>query len=262
MNAVNIKNKRAGQWCRWLVVLLLWAAMGAHAALEEKFDVLQIGTHTYKNVTVTTKAKNYIFILHSAGMTNIRVQDLPPELREQLGYGQKPATESKPALAWLKHSTSVLEKEQLPQLEQRVRGLSEVHSALMSLANPRRLPIVLGVALLFYLFFCYCCGAICQKAGHPPGVLVWLPVLQLLPMLRAARMSAVWLLAFLVPVLNLVAQIVWCFKIVKARAKSPVLALLLLLPVTNLFAFLYLAFSDAPPPVEKPVVEIMTLDAA
>lgn len=262
MNAVKIWNVVAARLGRGLIVALVWAGLTANAALEETFDVLQIGTHTYKNVTVTTKAKDYIFILHSAGMANIKVKDLPPELATQLGYVQKPNAETKPALAWLKNTTSTLENQQLPQLEERVPALGAVHSAVLAMVSPRRLPVVLAVVVLLYLFFCYCCSAICQKAGHPPGVLVWVPVLQMVPLLRAAQMSGVWLLAFLVPVLNLVAHVIWSFKIVKARAKSPVFGLLLLLPVTNLFAFLYLAFSAAPAPVEKPVVEIMTLDAA
>jgi uncharacterized membrane protein len=48
---------------------------------------------------------------------------------------------------------------------------------------------------------------------------------------------------FLVPGLNAIAYIAWCFKIAKAREKSPVVGVFLLLPVTNIFAFLYLAFS-------------------
>ena len=37
-------------------------AYGDRGAAEEKFEVLQIGTQTYSNVTVTTKAKSYIFL--------------------------------------------------------------------------------------------------------------------------------------------------------------------------------------------------------
>ena len=103
---------------------------------------------------------------------------------------------------------------------------------------------MLLICLSVYLFYCYCCILICRKAGHPPGVLVWLPLLKLLPMLRAAGMSRWWFLAFFVPVLNLVPAILWCFKIAKARGKSVWIGVLLLFPVTNLFAFLYLAFSD------------------
>jgi len=39
---------------------------------------------------VTTKAKNYIFIMHSDGMTNFKITELPPELRSKLGYSDVP----------------------------------------------------------------------------------------------------------------------------------------------------------------------------
>jgi hypothetical protein len=87
-----------------------------------------------------------------------------------------------------------------------------------------------------------------EKAGEDAGFLVWLPVFQVFPMLRGAGMSAWWVLAFFVPILNIVASILWCFKIVEARGKSVWIAICLLLPVTNFFAFLYLAFSNGEAP--------------
>ena len=53
------------------------------------------------------------------------------------------------------------------------------------------------------------------------------------------------MLAMFVPLLNVVAQILWCFKITEARGKSVWVAVLLIVPGPSLFAFLYLAFSDA-----------------
>jgi len=105
---------------------------------------------------------------------------------------------------------------------------------------------VLAGLTVGYLFFCLCCMLICSKTGNEPGILVWLPLLQVFPMLRAAGMSGWWFFAFFVPVLNLVAPILWCINIVKARAKSIWWVVCLILPVTNLLAFLYLAFSSAP----------------
>jgi hypothetical protein len=118
-----------------------------------------------------------------------------------------------------------------------------------------------GLAFL-YLFVSYCGRLICQKAGKPATALIWIPVAQLIPLLRAANMSPAWLLAFFVPVLNVVAQILWSFKIAKARGKSGLVGLFLVLPVTNLFAFLYLALSDGEAKQERRTVEIMTLEAA
>ena len=45
---------------------------GTVGATEDKLPVLQVGAMMYTNVTVTTKAKNYIFIVHDGGMTSIK----------------------------------------------------------------------------------------------------------------------------------------------------------------------------------------------
>ncbi len=71
-------------WTLWLIALAQPGS--APGAADQTFDVLQIGTRTYTNVTVTTKAKTYVFLLHSSGMANIKVAELPPDVREKLGY--------------------------------------------------------------------------------------------------------------------------------------------------------------------------------
>jgi uncharacterized membrane protein YhaH (DUF805 family) len=254
---------------------LLWLALAGFlmqpvvvvGAPDETFAVLEVGTHTYTNVTVTTKAKNCIFILHAAGMTSIKVSQLPPDVQEKLGYvvarPPKPATNT--AGMWVKRGISNLNvpqvKDLTKQLEQKWRSESAARSSAMGLAGPKLIVAVLGVVLLLYLFHCYCCMLICRKTGNPSGILVWLPVLQLLPLLRAAGMSGWWFLAYFVPVLNLVPLILWPLEIAKARGKSVWVGVLLLLPVTNLFAFLYLAFSDgaAGEADEGPEPKVMTL---
>ena len=239
-------------------------------ASEDTFPVLRIGAETYRNVTVTTKAKNYIFILHATGMTSIKVSQLPEDLREKLGYTiptvRKPATNN--AAVWARREISKLSvpqiKELSARLEQQWRGESSSRLSAIGLAGPKLLIAALGALLLFYLFHCYCCMLICQKTGKPPSLLIWLPVVQLFPLLRAAGMSAWWFLAYFVPVLNLVPLIVWPFAIAKARGKSVWVGLLLLLPVTNLFALLYLAFSggNSGDTDEEPEPKVMTLQAA
>ncbi len=241
--------------------------------VEQTFDVLQVGTRTYRNVTVTTKAKDYVFILHSKGMTNLKVQELPVEIREQLGYVDpqaKPRTNN--AAAWAKQAVAQLETPQVKNVEQefskRLQGeLADRHLQLPKIDRTFVLG-VLGGLLVCHLFFSYCCMLICQKTGQQPGILVWLPILQLFPLLRAAGMSRWWFLACLVPVLNVLPSIIWVVKIVQARGKNGLLVLFLLLPMTNILAFLYLAFSDSAPPPEKSQkksekrVEIMTLETA
>src|SRR6185312_10059353 len=57
---------------------------------EQTFPVLQTKTGSYTNVTVTKKTKDWIFILHSAGVCNVKASDLPTEARIALGYEAAP----------------------------------------------------------------------------------------------------------------------------------------------------------------------------
>ena len=232
---------------------------------ELKFPLLQIGTEFLTNATVTTRNKDYVFVLHSGGMASYKVAKLPEEALEKLGFtgATQPKPQTNAVKAWAQGKLANLETDRVKKFEEELKS---------RLPDPRTLPnlgmpILAGIAavlILFHLFFCYCAMQICKKAGTEPGVLIWLPLLQLVPLVRAAGMAPVWVLAFIIPVLNLVAQVVWSFKIAQARGKGPGVAILLLLPVTNILAFLYLAFSgpakEAEPEKRRP--QIMTLETA
>jgi hypothetical protein len=232
--------------------------------------VLRTKTVVYTNVTVTTKASNYVFILHASGMTSLKVAELPLEVQQQLGYAKAEGSEgsTNSAAAWAKREIAKLDVQQVKtlgkQLEQRLHDQPPPQLSALGLIGPKLIWAAAGVALLLYLFQCYCLMLICRKAGHPPGLLIWLPVLQVFPLLRAAGMSYWWFLALLVPVLNLVPAFLWPFKIANARGKSVWVGILLLLPITNFFAFLYLAFSDGARATDDDEAEpkVMSLQAA
>ncbi len=252
-----------------LICLLIFEAGGAQPVggvrQEQHFETLTIGTQTYSNVTVTTQNKNYVFLLHSGGMINIKVAELPVETREILGYAKKAPAPT--AATWAKQT---LEKQTLvdlqkPEVKEFQKRLSADQLRLKQISSALSIWVVVGIlafALLIYLFTSYCGKLICKKAGHDPGVLIWLPVLQMIPLLRAAKMSPAWLLALLIPLLNIVAQIIWCVKITQARGKTFWTAIFLILPVTSFFAFLYLAFSDGAGSDDDKRVEIMTLETS
>lgn len=246
--------------------LFLLQSFTTQAALEQTFAVLRIGATTYRNVTVTTKNKNYVFLLHSDGMTNIKVSDLTAEERLELGYqapAEGQASTNSPA-AWARQTLTRIEGPQMKRLEGGMADWyrAKLGSKLPPLNRNMLLLICMGAAGL-YLFYSYCCLLICAKAGIEPGPLVWLPLVQLFPLLKAARMSPLWFLAWLVPGLNLLAQILWSVKITQARGKSFLVALLLIFPLTCPLALLYLAFSGGHSPrKESRRVELMTLEAA
>lgn len=241
------------QWGTIAVGLALVFPSGA-AHGDIYLDMLKTRTDTFTNVTVYGRSKTDIFIRHARGIGNIKLDSLDPETIARLnsaganGDGQDASagasagadTVSTAQAAGAKASAYLADVN--GQLHQQLAALSVLKA--LSPPGPVVLAIILGGFLVVYLLMCYCLKLICLKTGNHPGFLIWLPVLQMLPLLRAASMSAWCLLGLFVPVVNLIIQIVWCFKIVQARRKSVWVAIGLLLPITNLISILYLAFSD------------------
>jgi len=251
-------------------VVLLSATTALCDSVEQSFPVLRIGTRSYSNVTVTTKAKDYVFVLHSTGMANFKVKELSPEVLEQLGYELPKPRTNNIAVHFAKEAMAKVETPQVKEVEQHIQA-SLPPELKLKLSQLQRLPppVViyggLGVFITFYIFICYCLSLICKKTGRPGGAMVWLPVLQIFPCLKAAGMSGWWFLSMFVPIFNIVAQVIWCIRIAQARNKSVVVGILLLLPVLNIFAFLYLAFSSdgkAEAPRQEAKITLMKLQSA
>lgn len=100
----------------------------------------------------------------------------------------------------------------------------------------------LFVGLGIYLFFCFCNKRICEKCGVEPGLLIWIPILNLIPLFWAAQMSGWMILLMLIPIVSLIVYVVLWVKISNARGKGVLAVLLiLLLPIIGLP---YLAFSE------------------
>ncbi|HEY2082926.1 MAG TPA: DUF5684 domain-containing protein [Verrucomicrobiae bacterium] len=242
--------------------------MSMGAATEQSFPLLQTKTGTYTNVTVTKKTKEWIFILHSQGVCNIKASDLSAEARLALGY-DKPKTEAelakeaKPARPPL----TEIAKAEFAQVKEYASGwryhsrekVAEAKSFLAS--NPQVMFTLLTILGVVYVFVSVCFWSICRKTHIAPGPLIWVPFLQLIPLLRAANMPRVWFFVYFVPVLNILALIVLSINIVKTRGKSPWVAFLLILPPTSLFAFLYLAVSRSAP-VEMVNNDVLSLEVA
>jgi uncharacterized membrane protein YhaH (DUF805 family) len=103
---------------------------------------------------------------------------------------------------------------------------------------------VLLICLAFYVFYCFCAKRICEKCGVNPGILIWIPIANLIPLLQVAKMPVWMILLFLVPLINLVVGIMMWVKICQARGKSGWLVILLFIPIVNIIFIPYLAFSE------------------
>ena len=241
----------------WLCSIPLLTLVDCAEAAEQKFSTLKIGTQTYTNVTVTTKAKSYIVLLHKMGMSSVKLADLSEEQRTQLGYALPPKPKGAPAV-WAKEKLARLDTPQIRDIRSSLGAQAAVVRS-----NPTLLWGLAAGVVLLHLGLCYCCLRICRKAGVPSGVLVFIPLLNLFPLLKAAGMNSMWFFAFLVPMFNCIAQGVWSVKIVKALRERLWIAAFLLVPITNPFAMIYLAYSPEKRPKKQPrPVEMMTLETA
>ncbi len=226
-------------WKRWqyLVVALAFGLAAMAVSAADKFESITFGVTTYSNVTVTTKTRTHVFFTHARGFGSVKLKDLDPEELKLLGYEVK-----EPPPKPYEISKQI---EKSPQLREMQTQVNAQVTQIVRQFDPSYLWGFVGGLALFYLFFCYASMVLCQKTGIKPGVLVWIPVLQIIPLLRAAGMSGWYFVPLFLPLLNLVVSIGWCVKICKARNKSPWLAVGLLLPVVNLLTYLYLAFSNS-----------------
>lgn len=103
---------------------------------------------------------------------------------------------------------------------------------------------IASVAL--YFFFCYCAKSICENAGIEPGFMIWIPLVQLIPLVHAAGLDPWFTLAYLVPIVNVIFLFYHWARICIALDKSPWLVVMMIVPIVNLAFIPYLAFTSSP----------------
>lgn len=260
---INKRFKPHGPTWLQVITLALLTCAAPSGRADLHLPLLKSGTVTYSNVTVYSQTDQDLYISHAQGLGNIKISTLDDEALRALGL-KDAETESASATITAKAKTVSHTLNQLKtSLSTANQGtVAEMFTKLKETSGITITPQILwgtvaAVAVL-YLFVCYCFKLICHNAGAAAGVVIWLPVLQMFPLLRAAKMSGWCFFLFLIPLVNVVMQIWWSFRIAKACGKGPLVGILLILPVTNLFAFLYLAFSkgegeDQTLSVEKPM---------
>lgn len=100
----------------------------------------------------------------------------------------------------------------------------------------------LAIGVGFYLFWCYCLKLIVEKMGGEPGILIWIPILQYIPLINAVGWETWKIVLLLIPLVNFVFGILLFLEILKKRNKPPV-AILGLFVCFPLFVP-WLAFSE------------------
>jgi uncharacterized membrane protein YhaH (DUF805 family) len=103
--------------------------------------------------------------------------------------------------------------------------------------------VVLLTGLGFRIFYCRCGNVICGKTGHQPGVLVWIPIANIIPLLTLATLPIWRLILMLIPLVPVGVGIILGVKICEARGKSGWLVILLFVPLVNIVFIPCLALS-------------------
>ena len=227
-------------------VLLAGLALPAFAGAPLKgdhFELVETKTDVYTNVTVMSATPELLSFSHSRGIGMVKVADLSDAEQIKLGFKEPP----KPPVDVRAEVNKAMARIDLTPLEPLQTAWQETVAQGFRENTPARNMIlgIFGGLFVVYILFCFCSKLICEKTGNKAGFLVWLPILQWIPLLKAANMSPGWVVIGLIPGLNIIAYLTWAVKITKARAKSGVIAFLLWLPVIQIFAFLYLALSSA-----------------
>jgi len=241
--------------CLLAVVMLICLAAPRLLAADIQIPSLRIGTDVFTNVTVYQVTETDIFVRHERGFGNAKVSNLDVPTLRLLGIKNAKTEEQEAGGRGRNMATVDKVNASLAAMNLKLPANSAV---LGDLSQVKLTPQILagGLALLVigYLFSCLVLKKVCVNAGSEPGPLIWLPVLQVFPLLRAARIPAWWFVILLIPGLNLLAHILWSLRIARACGKGGFVAVMLILPLTNILALLYLAFSDGN---EKPVERTM-----
>jgi hypothetical protein len=226
-----------------LFLTLLATLAGNSLGADETFETLKVGSDTYTNVTVYNKTATRVFFKHAGGLNSIKVKDLSAEDSKKLGYTPAEPDKPSPLSSKVEALTAKIRQTKAGEF---LRSMSSSYQDKLKASGVNMgalLMVVLAVWLVFHLFYSFCMRKICLKVKTEPGILVWLPVLQLIPLHRAAGISPWLFLLYFIPLFGIFVFIYLCIKLCKALGKTAWLVLLVFLPLLNLLFIPYLAFS-------------------
>ena len=82
-----------------IILPMIFAALVVAARADEKIPVLQAGSETYSNVTVTSVSATDVYFIYAEGMANVKLKDLSPAWRKHFSYDPQQAKAAETKLA-------------------------------------------------------------------------------------------------------------------------------------------------------------------
>jgi len=102
------------------------------------------------------------------------------------------------------------------------------------------------IILAAYIYSAYALYKIAEKTNTASAWLAFIPILNVVLMLQIARKSLWWLLAMLVPLVN-IGVLIWIWmKIAEERRRPAWWGILMIIGPINLILLWFLAFREAP----------------
>ncbi len=227
----------------WLTLFTVLA--GDPLRAEQTFDALELRGVVYTNATVLNTNATDVFIKHAGGLTGVKVKDLGVEDLKKLGYVPKEPPKPSPLVTKMEALT---EKLRPGATNEAVTNLSSFYEDKLKASgiNPAiALAIFLAGALVIHIFYSVCMRKICLKANQDPGGIIWIPILQFIPLHRAAGISPGLVLLYFIPPIGVLVFIYWSVKICRVLRKSAALVIMIFIPILNLFFIPYLGLSGS-----------------
>lgn len=107
---------------------------------------------------------------------------------------------------------------------------------------------VFFVALLviaFYVYYSYALRRIAEKTNTPNTWLAWVPVINFFYTIKVAKLSSWWIVAMLIPFVNVFVMAYAWMRIAVLRQRPQWLGLLMIISPVNLIVLWFLAFREA-----------------
>lgn len=104
--------------------------------------------------------------------------------------------------------------------------------------------IFLLIFVAFYVYFALALQTIATKTNMPNAWLAWIPIANIFLMLNVAKKPVWWFILFLIPVVNMVINIIVWMSIAEARGKPNWWGILTIVPAVNIVVPGVLAWAD------------------
>ena len=103
---------------------------------------------------------------------------------------------------------------------------------------------ILLFALGLYAYVAFCLMKIADKLNVPDSWWAWVPILNILLLVKMSGKPIWWFVLFFVPIANIVVGVLVFVAILEALKKPPIFVIGFFVPILNLILLGYLAFGD------------------